>query len=137
MGLFSRKKKVDACIAFIGFCGSSSLYGDSRRVALLYGPQIRRLVDDKCGGRPFIIRNSDSWTRNRYSRSVIQSVEKNGFSAFDTGDKKKLFDELSKTLFMEYNVGFRKLDLSPVCLCDGEIFVILCRVPVSEEILQA
>ena len=135
MGLFSRKKKTDACIAFVGAFGAASVLGSDEHFALIYGGQVHRAIEEKCAGLPFAVWFKGSWTQRYYGKNVIRDVENNGFSAWDTGDKKQLFDEITQILILEHGVGMGKLDYSPICLYDQNVFFILCRVPVREDTL--
>ena len=135
MGLFSRKKKTDACIAFVGAFNAASGLGSDEHFALIYSGAVRRAIEENCPGRPFAVWFKGSWTQRYYGKDVIRDVEKNGFSAWDTGDIKQFFDEITQILILEHGVGMGKLDFSPVCVYDQNAFFVLCRVPVREDSL--
>ena len=136
MGLFNRKKKVEACIAFVGRSNASPFENDEQFVRV-YGGQVRRLVEEKCEGLPYAIWYKGSWTQRCYSQSVIREIADNGFSAYDSGDKKRLFDEITEILILRNGVGMGKMDYSPICLHDQNMFIIFCRVHVREDTLPS
>ena len=130
MGLFG--KKVEICVAFVGRCSRGVDLRNEEQMSLLYAPQVRRFAEETCPGLPLRAWYWSDWSGRVYAESVLRDVRDNGFGAYDTGDKKKLFDELMEPLVLRYGVGVGGLDFHPACLIDRGVFVLLCKVRVKE-----
>ena len=135
MGLFGKSKKVDACIAFVGSCSSAVSPNNEKQLIMYHHPRVLRFAEQTCPELPLAVWYWNDWSKRVYSPSVLREVEKNGFSAYDTGDKKKLFDEIFEILVLQHGVSVGKLDYSPACMIDQGLFVLLFRVPVKESTL--
>ena len=135
MGLFG--KKVDVIIAFVGKYTQRVSPIQEQAIMNTYKARLQSLVHHNYPGvnryRVWYFRN---WTDDIYSAATLNSVAENGFSAYDSGEKKNLFDAIEKALILKYSV--MKSDYHPTVILESiepysGVFVILCKVSVNEK----
>ena len=133
-------KKVEAVIAFVGKYTQRVSALQERAITNTYRPRLQSLIRHHYPGvseyRVWFFRN---WTDEIYSDSTLRRVAADGFNAYDSGEKKDLYDKIEKALILKYSV--MKSDLHPTVVVETVdpytgIFVILCKVQVNEKKLQ-
>ena len=95
MGLFD--KKTDVVIAFVGKYTQRVSSLQERAIANTYRARLQSLIHHHYPGvsryRVWFFRN---WTDGIYSTSTLRRVAEDGFNAYDSGEKKDLFDKIEK-----------------------------------------
>ena len=129
MGLF--EKKTDAVIVFVGLSYGVIRPGDEDHVSMYYSGWAGRLAKERFPGLPVKVWCFGDWTKQTYGERVLREVQENGFGAFDTGEKKKLFDEIYRVLALEYGVGVNGIDYSPACATNRSVFALMLKVRVK------
>lgn len=138
MGLFG--KKVDVIIAFVGKYTQRVSSLQERAIMNTYRARLQSLINLHYPGvtryRVWYFKN---WTDDIYSTSTLRRLADDGFSAFDSGEKKNLYDAIEKALILKYSVI--RSDYHPTVVVETiepytGIFVVLCKVSVNEKKLQ-
>ena len=138
MGLFG--KKTEVIIAFVGKYTQRVSPMQERAITNTYRARLQSLIHHHYQGisqyRVWFFRN---WTDEVYSTTTLRKVAEDGFNAYDSGEKKDLFDKIEKALILKYSV--MKSDYHPTVIVETidpytGIFVILCKVAVDEKKLQ-
>ena len=138
MGLFG--KKTEVIIAFVGKYTQRVSPMQERAITNTYRARLQSLIHHHYPGisqyRVWFFRN---WTDEVYSTTTLRKVAEDGFNAYDSGEKKDLFDKIEKALILKYSV--MKSDYHPTVIVETidpytGIFVILCKVAVDEKKLQ-
>ncbi len=138
MGLFG--KKVDVIIAFVGKYTQRVSSLQERSVMNTYRARLQTLIHHNYPDvKQYRVWYFKNWSDDIYSTSTLHSVAEDGFNAYDSGEKKNLFNAMEKALILKYSV--MKSDYHPTVVVETidpytGIFVVLCKVKVDEKKLQ-
>ena len=138
MGLF--EKKVDVIIAFVGKYTQRVSSIQERAIINTYRARLESLVHHNYPGvnryRVWYFRN---WTEEIYSASTLRRLGEDGFSAYDSGEKRNLYEAIERALTLKY--GIRKSDSHPTVVVETMdpytgVFVVLCKLKIKESKLS-